>query len=206
MFESFIHRVSSHLLKNHVNKCLDLPGGRSRPDKSFPFIKFVLDRIGLEGKIILDLGCGRGSYGYLLKKIYGQSFRIIGVDVYSDYFHSPSYVGKYYDQYFLKDIRNLNYTSILFDIALACDVIEHISQDDAIRLINKLHSLEKLIILSIPIAPKHWIQASTFEDANPAEKHVNNWTLNQVEKLLSLKLVGQYDAIGVFSNIESMIL
>jgi 2-polyprenyl-3-methyl-5-hydroxy-6-metoxy-1,4-benzoquinol methylase len=197
-----LHRLSMRLQQRDIDRCLGLQGGRSRPDKSFPFVAFVLDRFGVRGKTIADLGCGRGSFGFLLRRRYGPDFRLVGVELERAYFTPPTFLPEHYDEVIERDIREVDLDEIAPDVVLATDVLEHLEKEDAVALVKKVTGAGRLMIASVPIAEKHWVQYEEFERTNPLETHRHNWTPPEVEADLGLDYIGGYDAVGVFSNLR----
>ena len=179
-----------------IKHALTLRGGRSRPDKSLPFIFSLLDKA--VGETILDVGCGRGTIGQAVNAEYGEKFLVDAVDVWPAYYSEDMlewYDNVYYDN-FLKSYQKYS----AYDIYLFIDVLEHFCHDDAVKIVNYFKGCG-MVIASIPNAPKHWEQAKVFEDVNKHEEHKHNWTNEEIELTLGLKLIGEKDAIGVFSNI-----
>jgi 2-polyprenyl-3-methyl-5-hydroxy-6-metoxy-1,4-benzoquinol methylase len=199
-----LHRLSMRLQQRDINRCLGLKGGRSRPDKSFPFVAFVLDRFGVRGKRVVDLGCGRGSFGFLLRRRYGTDFRLFGVELEKAYLSPPTFLPEHYDEVIEQDIRTVDLDAIAPDVVLATDVLEHLEKEDAVALVKKVTEAGRLMIASLPVAEKHWAQYEEFERANPLEKHRHDWTAPEVETDLGLDYIGGYDAVGVFSNIRAL--
>jgi 2-polyprenyl-3-methyl-5-hydroxy-6-metoxy-1,4-benzoquinol methylase len=179
-----------------IKKCLKLPGGRSRPDKSFPFVAEKLK--GQTGKI-LDVGCGRGSFGFLIHTEFPHAFTVHGVEIHQPYIDKTPYK-KFYHDIFIDDYSKHSYRYMTFDIYLLVDVLEHFDRQTAIDTIGMLTSEGKKIIASIPNGPKHWTQSPKFEAENPHEAHKHNWTNEEVAKELDLKLVGEKEAVGVYAN------
>ena len=178
-----------------IKKCLKLKGGRSRPDKSYIYVLPLLSK--LNGRI-LDVGCGRGSASMILKAEFGRRFLIDGVEAYKKYISRK--MKKNYNKIFINNFV-LNFKDYNnYDIYLFFDVIEHFKEEDTIKIIEFFK--DKKIIASIPNAAKHWHQAEKFEEKNPYEKHLYNWTNEEILNLLNLKLVGEKDGIGVFTNID----
>jgi SAM-dependent methyltransferase len=175
-----------------IKRCLKFNGGRSRPDKSFPFILPVIANHIKNDTEILDVGCGRGSAALILKNEF-PNIIIDGIDIHSDYLDNVNNYRTIFNDDYTTSYRNMDY-----DIYLFIDVLEHFNYSVAVDIISYLRSKNKKIILSIPIAEKHWHQDETFERNNPHEAHLHDWTVTEVEKVLKLKLVGETDAIGVF--------
>lgn len=193
--------------EREIKRCLTFNGGRSRPDKSAQFVlpllsKLIKDMDGRERNIsLLDVGCGRGSFGYILRAEFGNLFSVYGIEANRKYIDED--MTRVYERIWIEDYLNTYMGRIFgFEVFLFVDVLEHFEERQAIQIIDyiKSNSPESLIIASIPNAEKHWHQSEAYEKANPFEKHRHNWTNEQVKKDLGLNLVGEYDAIGVFSN------
>ena len=182
-----------------IKKCLKFPGGRSRPDKSFPFIGSVINALELpKNTEILDVGCGRGSFGYILNTEYNRQFFIDGVEIYPDYIDRDTKAQ--YREVIFSDFTKTYKDFMNYDVYLMVDVIEHFEKDKAIEIINFLIENDKIVIASIPNAPKHWHQSESFEAGNIHEKHLYNWNNELVRIHLGLYLVGEFEAIGVYTN------
>ena len=178
--------------KRVIKKCLKFKGGRSRPDKSFPFIIPLLKN--LDSSKILDVGCGRGSAGLIITQEFGKKFIIDGLEVYRPYLTDfPKCYNKLITENFTEKYKELE----KYDIYLFIDIIEHFEKNMAIKIMKYFKNSK--IIASIPNAEKHWHQEETFE-VNKFEKHLHDWTNNEVKNELGLKLIGENDAIGVFCN------
>lgn len=82
------------------------------------------------GKSILDAGCGKGNWGYLIRSLRnGDRAYMVGVDLSEDYLdfcrrHNV------YDELIKADVRNLSFEDESFDLVLACEVIEHLPKED----------------------------------------------------------------------------
>jgi len=110
---------------------------------------FVLHEIpSLRGKIILDLGCGKGLWGYLIKsEKEGDLGYMIGLDVSKDYL---IFVKKHniYDDLVLASASALPFRDKCIDIILASEVIEHLPKSDGLLLLVQMQKIarEKIII------------------------------------------------------------
>ncbi|MEM2507607.1 MAG: class I SAM-dependent methyltransferase [Nitrososphaeria archaeon] len=107
---------------------------------------FIIDMLFDEGKSILDVGCGKGKWGYLVRTSCKPCNLIIGVDIDREHLE---YVKKHkiYD-IILCDARRLPLKSATFDIVLAIDVIELLDRKGAYYLIAECERVarEKIVI------------------------------------------------------------
>lgn len=105
---------------------------------SFPeFSSFLLDNIPASVESALDLGCGDGFYGELLKK---RASRLVGCDS-SKTVTISSLRKKYYDRFILADIGEAIPGDVAekFDLIFSTEVIEHLR--DYKRLIRLAYQL-----------------------------------------------------------------
>ena len=195
--------VMRYETKKAIKEALSYKGGRSRPDKSLPYI-FPLLSTFEKNKYILDVGCGRGTIGKAIFTEFPHKFYLSGVDIFPDYF-SEAMLDYYTEVIFDNFLQNYQ-KYICYDVFLFIDVLEHFSKDKAIEIIKFFRgndvSKEKKIIASIPNSPKHWTQAKGFQEKNKYEKHLHDWTNDEVEKELGLKLIDENDGIGVYTNVQ----
>lgn len=172
-----------------IKKCLKFNGGRSRPDKSMPLMLPYL----LQCKSILDVGCGRGSLGWVVKT-ENPSIEMRGIEVHFPYINNVT-------REFYEHIEIADYTKVFKDRPAECvvlmDVLEHFPHDSAVSIIEHLTASGSKIIVSIPVAPIHWHQDEGFEKANPHEAHLYDWTVEELKKL-GLTHVGTNQGLGVF--------
>ena len=186
-----------------IDRCLKFQGGRSRPDKSFPFVLQYLYWLkeNRSAQTILDIGCGRGSAGIILEAEFGDYWTIDGIEVeprYLESFPTKQYrqvhVGNYLSRF--RELRD-------YDVWLFVDVLEHFEREFAINVCRYLRSLIDIrgrgsIVASIPNAEKHWHQSEAFEKANPFEAHRYDWTDEEIAKDLGLRKIGDCDGLGVY--------
>lgn len=186
--------------KSEIQRCLAFHGGRSRPDKSAPFILMAMRPLANSEKPVrvLDVGCGRGSFGYIVRAEFGDSFQMCGVEANRRYLDDQ--MTRVYERIWVENYLGTYIIRNDFDVFLFVDVLEHFQEGEAITIVEfiRRNAKDATIIASIPNAPKHWHQNPVYEQANPFEKHRHNWTNDQVEKDLGLKLIGDCDGIGVY--------
>ena len=128
---------------------------------------------------ILDVGVGSGTYVKLIKEdsnICAKS-NWVGVEAWKPYIEKYNLLSRY-NTIINQDIRNLNWKDIkTFDVAIAGDVLEHITKDDAIRLVDEILNISTHLIISIPIV--HMPQDEY--EGNPFEVHVkDDWSHDEV--------------------------
>lgn len=175
--------------KNVIQQCLKFKGGRSRPDKSIPWMMPYL----LQCKEILDVGCGRGSLGWILHT-ENPEIRVSGVEIHEQYL--APHMRQWYEMIHRADYRE-TYLEFFSECVVLMDVLEHFEYSKAVEIIESLKARGSRIIVSIPVAEKHWHQDSAFEKANPHEAHLYDWTEQELIDL-GLRHVGSTDGLGVF--------
>jgi len=140
----------------------------------------------------LDIGCGSGTYA---KMFPGTLWH--GVEIWEPYF----------EQYSLKELYFLGCENTdarlwkpagteRYDVAIAGDVLEHMTSEQAEVLLTNLRTHCDYVIISIPIG--HYPQ-DEFE-GNPYEAHVkDDWTDAEVREVFGEPLYGTVDnEIGVY--------
>ena len=116
---------------------------------------------------VLDLGTGQGTYSNLLRNI-NRNIYWIGVDVWGPYIDQFKLKNKY-DEMIISDIRYLDYTKLRkFDLVFMGDILEHMSKSEALKIVDILLDLSKIIIISIP--NRYAPQGAHFN--NPYEEHI----------------------------------
>ena len=79
-----------------------------------------------------------------------------------------------YDKIINQDVRKIDYDSIgPFDVAIAGDVLEHMTKEDAMQVVNNVLNVSTYLFISIPII--HYPQEEIH--GNPYEAHVkDDWS------------------------------
>ena len=135
-------------------------------------IKAVVN--ALCGDRVLDLGCGYGIYGRMIDR---ECYKV-GVDA-VDYRKRFNLI-EVYDKVYVHDIRDIHFLRRLgsFDLTIAGDVLEHMTADDARKVLNTIERMSKAIIVAFPY---------TWEQKN---WHHNRWE-DHVQDDLTPELVAQ---------------
>jgi predicted TPR repeat methyltransferase len=128
---------------------------------------------------ILDIGVGSGTYINLLKfnhKLLIDS-KWIGVEAWEPYIKKYN-LNNLYDTIINEDARTINWSNIgSIDLTFAGDVLEHMTKDEAIVLVENILNYSKFLIISLPVC---FYPQDEFEN-NPFEIHVKpDWTHSEV--------------------------
>lgn len=131
-------------------------------------------------KKIVDIGPGSGTYINLIKEENNccSSAHWIGVEIWKPYIEQYN-LERRYDQVLNQDIRNVDWAALgQISAVIAGDVLEHITKEEAIVLVDKILSVADTLIVSIPIV--HMPQDDhTYE--NPYEAHIkDDWSHEEV--------------------------
>jgi len=129
-------------------------------------IKNILSRVRKDK--VLDIGVGSGTYAKML-----PSSDVTGIEIWSPYIEKFE-LDKIYKKLIIQDARTVDYEKLgHFDLAIAGDVLEHMSEDEAREIVRKIRLIADTVIISIPIG--HYPQSEV--EGNPYEAHVvDNWT------------------------------
>lgn len=119
---------------------------------------------------VVDIGAGAGTYAKLMREP-GDTAHWTGIEAFGPYlpmFRLPDI----YDQLTVTDARHLNWLSFRADLVIAGDVLEHMTRDDAKKLVKRIKQGAANLIVSIPVL--HLPQGAV--NGNPYERHVDHWT------------------------------
>jgi len=140
----------------------------------------------------LDVGCGSGTYAKLFPDVCWS-----GVEIWEPYVEQYG-LRDLYETIQVSDIRDwtAENTDKRWDVAIAGDVLEHMSKEDAVATLEKLRQFATYVIVSLPIG--HYPQDEY--EGNPYEAHVkDDWSDAEVRDAFGDPLYGQVDnEIGVY--------
>jgi predicted TPR repeat methyltransferase len=147
---------------------------------------------------VLDLGVGSGTYYNFFTKKYPLLTHSTwtGVEVWTPYIEKYELKSKY-SCLINEDIRTVDYTSLgKFDLTFAGDILEHITKQEAINLVNTILKISSTLIISIPII--HFPQDEY--EGNPYEAHIkDDWTHEEmIETFPQIKQFAKGNKIGVY--------
>lgn len=153
----------------------------------------ILEQIPVETNSLIDLGCGRGVVGALMR-IYRNPKRLVGIDVFRPYIDFCRY-HNFYDELYQYDLRNtpLPFNDKEFDVATCIEVIEHLPKNSGLRLLHELERISKKVILT---TPNGYLLQKALDD-NPFQKHLSGWSAKDFIKLgYEVKGVGDFMFFG----------
>jgi SAM-dependent methyltransferase len=129
----------------------------------------------LEPKAVLDLGCGTGKYGFLVRERLdysqqGNGVRIEGVEGYASYL-GPVH-DLIYDRVVVSDVCEFlaGAQAGSYDVALCLDVIEHLTPEGGAALIQDALRVATTLIIS---TPRGYYRQDGHE--NELERHLSWW-------------------------------
>jgi ubiquinone/menaquinone biosynthesis C-methylase UbiE len=142
----------------------------------------------VEGAVILDVGCGRGKWGYLLKVDYwytkvgrrkNKLNYVVGTDLHPKYLEFVKY-HRVYDGLVLCDARHLPFRGNAFDTVLLLEVIEHMVKNEGVKLLKEAERVAtRLVLVSTP----SFFMRQEAKDANVFQKHLSKWTIKDFIRL-----------------------
>jgi predicted TPR repeat methyltransferase len=128
---------------------------------------------------ILDIGVGCGTYLHLIKETNQlcMSAKWVGIEVWQPYISQFNLVERY-DTIINRDVRTIDWENMgKFSMAIAGDVLEHMSKDEAIALVNSVLTVSDGLLISIPIMV---FEQGEYE-GNPYEAHIkSDWSHDEV--------------------------
>lgn len=144
-------------------------------------------------KSVLDVGAGQGVYLDLIRRDLGKNVNVVAVEVWKPYVDEFR-LHQRYNQVIEMDVRDVE--NFFYDLVIFGDILEHMSEEDALKLWEKVSGQAKYAIISIPIV--HYHQEAI--NGNPYEVHVEeDWTTDRVlEKFSNIVEYKEFSVTGVF--------
>jgi GT2 family glycosyltransferase/ubiquinone/menaquinone biosynthesis C-methylase UbiE/Tfp pilus assembly protein PilF len=148
----------------------------------------ILNKIPVEAKHVLDIGCGAGALGLELKN--RQETEVVGIEINKDI---AKIAANNLDNVIVADVEflNLQYTEQYFDVIILGDVLEHLKEPWLVlEKIKKYLAKDGLIIASIPninhisIIIRLLYGDFSYEDAGLLDKtHLRFFTKNTILRM-----------------------
>lgn len=128
---------------------------------------------------VVDIGPGSGTYISLVKEQAQccTNARWIGVEIWEPYIQQFR-LQERYDEIVNADVRTVDWTQLNPDVVIAGDVLEHMTKQDAVALVDRILLVAKTLIVSVPI--RHMPQ-DKYAYENPHEAHIkDDWSHEEV--------------------------
>jgi SAM-dependent methyltransferase len=148
----------------------------------------------LLGVKFLDVGCGHGKWGYLVKKYRRRtpegSVSVTGVDLFEPHI-APLVREGVYDSVMVASAINMPFADKSFDSTIACEILEHLSQADGKKLITELTRVSRLsFVVTTPNFACLRGGCKTLNGFNEYEAHLYNYSYKEFCTLGFTQVVG----------------
>lgn len=131
----------------------------------------------LKPRRVLDIGVGQGTYSDLCRT---EEQKWTGIEVFYPYVQDFELEGKY-DEIIIADARWVDYGKLQRqDLIIAADFLEHMTKEEAKKLINTLILHGNYLLICFPV--QHLDQ---HDDRNPFEAHIDHWHYEEMATFLS---------------------
>lgn len=164
--------------------------GTSDPDNK-PYTAEVIK--SLSPNTVLDVGAGAGVYLDIIRRDLDDNVHVTAIEAWKPYIEEFNLASRY-NVVINEDVRNIN--SFDYDLVIFGDVLEHMSEEDALAVWDKVQETAKAAIISIPII--HYHQDAI--NGNPFEVHVEeDWDAQRVLNTFNgIKEYKLFPVTGVF--------
>lgn len=160
-----------------------------------PYLDLVLDEIPTDSKNILEVGCGSGIFGFILKKT--RDVQLQGVEPFG-------YDLSHYDHLWRSTWKQYHRTSKgygvpnHFDVLVCNETVEHMEKNDALSFLHEAkQSADKVII----VTPYKFDEQPAYDD-NEYQKHMCAVSTDDFESEgYTVKLIGHSNRKGFDSRI-----
>lgn len=145
---------------------------------------------------VWDMGCGEGTYAKLVHPRISTSTKWIGVEIWKPYVEEFQ-LWRYYRGIRYQDIRSLPWKSEVINVnslAIFGDVLEHMHEDEARRVIWEAKQDFRWILVSIPIV--HSPQGEV--NGNPYEAHLKHWGFEEMHAAMGHCMAFKGHTIGLY--------
>ena len=142
------------------------------PSSHFHLIPTILATLGrYPEKRIIDLGCGSGKYGMLIKE-YCSPTKLDALEVHRDYINDVHF--SVYNHVYMMDVMQFDFAKETYDLYLVMNILDHLTREDAITLMEKIPG-DMLVVV-----PQTWYQ---HDHEDIWEKHKSFWKREDFNEL-----------------------
>lgn len=155
----------------------------------------------IKPQTILDVGIGVGTYHDLCNNINATWD---GVEIFQPYIEKFN-LNEKYSTIFNEDVRTF-IPSKYYDLVIFGDILEHITEDEALDVLAKIYNFTKYVLISLPLDGDTGAPPGTgdVDWGNVHELHVAKWKYDDFKSYIEnndkIKLIAQerYYEIAVF--------
>jgi len=122
---------------------------------------------------ILDIGVGRGKYGFLIREYFSDVNKLDGIDIFEKYITDIH--KNIYDNMLIGNALDMEIGN--YDVHLLIDIIEHWDKEETHNLISRLLKNGNVIIAT----PNRFIQQGAYM-GNEWERHKTFWSLDDFKR------------------------
>lgn len=150
----------------------------------------------------LDVGCGAGIYGDLIREVFGRAVTINAVEPFLAYIPRHKLTEKY-DAISCRDIRQCCDEVESYDLIIAGDVLEHLKREEAIRVVNDLLTKCRFFWGALPVSMgRPWStgynQGPEDYQENALNEHLHDWRGDEVMECFNPLFLVPYIQTGCF--------
>jgi SAM-dependent methyltransferase len=127
---------------------------------------------------VLDVGCGGNSP---IGRFAERPPYSVGIDLHEPWLEESRAKG-IHDEYHKMDVLDLGtrFDAESFDVALACDLLEHLEHDAGLRLLAAMEQVARRRV--VILTPNGFVpQGETW--GNPLQEHRSGWTVDEMRRL-----------------------
>ena len=136
---------------------------------------------------LLDLGCGKGLYGYVIRSVFGFKVKLVGVDIKFERKFIPC-LKELYSELYEEALEDFLFADTFhWDIILAQQVLEHLPEENALMCMRQMTKISDYSIVGFPKPQK---QYDSKDDRN-----AHHWGCSD-EKLLKVN----YQRVHAITN------
>jgi SAM-dependent methyltransferase len=138
---------------------------------SLPELDPIVSRL-IKGSTILDIGCGKGKWGYFTKVKNPKAY-LVGIDIEHEHL-SFCKRHRLYDDLILADATHPPFRPGTFDCVIVAEVIEHLPKDKGKVLLDQVEMISRDIVIVTTPAPRAVFSMS--------KSHVSSWNPKELKE------------------------